>query len=462
MVATTTTSTRLATAPDTSFGAPVGADDWRIVVERLEGTGSVVGDCVVGSSPTGDAVVGTLGWVDLTYWVRGFETIRGGDEPFGRPRVGEMTLTLDNGDGRFTPWAQYSLTRPGTIIRVGLRSATDVRADGWLPVFCGVVDSWPPLFDGIRRGTAIDSTAAAWVDVLLVETASQLARIDANAVAVVGAGDTMATRTSRLLTAANWKFGLVSGDIVEDPGLPNLQSTDMAINRLTELYLAADSTGKVFRSDVTGAAITHGGPYAVSAFNNTTSRLEDFSTVASIPTLGLKPATEDVSGTRKHVVFDGDSIVLASDPTHILNDIRYARVGGTEQVRVNTVSAGRFGRFTQSRSDLICQTNAEALSLTQQTSLIRSRTSIRLDAVTVTATSRDEALLMCAAADVGTCKAYVYLDETADVYIIGVIRSVTHSVTPLAGRAHWITTFTVDAIDLVNFPDGAILDSSTA
>jgi hypothetical protein len=461
MVPVTTTSTRLQEAPDTGNGTPVGSDDWRLVVERLNGSGSVVGACIVGSpstSPVGDAVVGTLIWEDLTGYVRGMEWGRGADEPYGRPRVGETLLTLDNSDGRFTPWIdEYADTRPGTVMRAGLVSATDVRADGWLPLWSMLVDEWRVLFAGPRRSTVVDASgyADSYVEVRLVETLSALARIDDNAVSLQGSGDDGYDRVARLLTAAAWKFGLVdAGGGLVDPTL-TLQSTDMTANRLTECYLTADSSRRRFRADVTGAAcVTPGLRWML----NLESRLVDFSAAGAVPWIEFSPLGDGYDGDLARVSFDAESLEMASTPEHIVNDHRYARAGGTQQVVEHAVSVGRFGRSTRERADLICSTDANSLDIANDDNVTEARTSLRCDGLTVTATDRGEVYLLVAAVDVGNFTSLILRDD--DVWLTGPVRSMFHTVTPMPGRVHWTVTYALDVSTLNGFPDGAMLDEA--
>jgi hypothetical protein len=462
MVAVTTTSTRCATAPtySTSTGTAVGTGDWRLYIERLNGSGSVVGACTVGHPATGDAEVGTLVWEDLTKYVRGMEWTRGADEPFGQPRIGEMAITFNNQTGMFTPWTAYADTRPGTIIRAGLRSTADSRASGWLPLFTGIVDSWIPEFAGPRTGTHDvidgDSFADSFVTVRLVETLTALARIDDNATSVVGSGDICSARLDRLLAAGDWKFGVAVWALVVAETIP-LQSTDMSANRLTECYLTAVSSGYVFRSDVTGAAIqtdlTRYSFYASSA------RLAAFSNNASanLPLLWLKPKTETTSGGIHTMIYDAESLQLVSDPQHVVNDHRYARVGGTQQLVEHSVSVGRFGRSTRARSDLITSADVYVELIAENDNRLEARTTLRVDAVTVTSTGKGEYYLLNAAFDVGNW-AYICVDETPEVYVQGNLRSMTHTVTPLKDRLHWTSTYSFDTQDLTGFPDGAMLD----
>ena len=59
---------------------------------------------------------------------------------------------------------------PGTVVRVGVRSATDTRANGWIPQITTITDSWSETYVGVG--------ADKFVDVTAFETLRDLATID--------------------------------------------------------------------------------------------------------------------------------------------------------------------------------------------------------------------------------------------------------------------------------------------
>lgn len=467
MVAVTTISTRLQEKPATGSpssrtGHPLGVDDWYLVLERLEATGALVGSFDVGDG----TLVGSLGWVDITDRWRGTESFRGADEPTGRPRVGTFAVTLDNRDAELTPYVTYYNTRPGTIIRCGLVSIDDTRADGWIPMWTGVVKRWPTSYYGPRPRAAGTkwSTADSWVTVELVETVSKLATINTNALgSVVGNGETITPRINRLLTAGGWPYGLITraGSYVDAPEF-TLQSTDMALERLAECYLSADSALATFRSDVTGAAlVTEYGPYVYSAG---ASRLAEFSIDANgSGNVRLRAqsdtASTSVHGTHYSVCFDLGSLVINNDDEHVRNRHEYARIGGTVQSFPHKVSIGLFGEFTSPRYDLKCQTDMQAMRLAQEHSDHEATTGIRVDEVTVTSTGRPAYLLPMAALDVHDA-VWMQFVEHVPPSIAGTfnVRSRTDSVRPLVGKVAWTTTLALNTGTLVQWPDGTQLD----
>lgn len=473
--------------PGVRSGLPIGVGDWHMMVERLngfvDGTGEpfVVGNFKLGAAPAGDdPKVGANGWEDLTGRWRGSSITRGADEPFGRPRVGECTMTLANGDGYLSPTVNYSDTRPGVILRIGLVSVTDPRADGWLPIYTGLVDSWLPRQTGARP--ADHSYADQHVEITLVETLSALARINDNAVASQGANETFTPRVTRLLNAARWRYGIVRRSIyfataaealaggggAADRGI-TLQSTDMAKPRLEELYLTADSSSMTIRSDVTGAScITD----LVTTQSGYADRLGDFSSNGTVPAgyngagrprpnLSFRPYNDDLVSTRKRLVFDAESLVVANDPEHVVNDTRYARVGGTQQVAENKVSIGRFGRSSKPRTDLISTADLYALGVARDDCDRLSRTTFRIDGLTITATGKDPLYTLCLAAlDIGHASTVTLEGDTASgtKYAVCRVRSIIHEITPLRpGALAWTSTIAFDTADLGGFPPGSIL-----
>lgn len=435
--------------PTERRGMPTGSGDWRLVIERLGTTGAVVGVDEVGT-----AVVGSLQWEDITPYWRGYNARRGAQERLGRPMVGEITLTLDaRNNDTFDPYIDAVNTRPGTVVRAGLVSATDPRCNGWLPRWTGLVETWPPTY---VQG------ADVYAEVRLTETLSSITMIDDNALpGVVGAGEKVTARIDRLLTNAQWRFGLVSlfGPTFGEPNI-TLQSTDMALNRSAEVYLTADSTTSVVRSDVTGAVLV------TDRANDRATRLGEFSTIdfgaGPIPVLlmqKLSDSTPNLPSSAWRVGYDHDSVVTDTSPIALVNDHRYGRVGGTQQVFQHKVSQGVFRtKRTRKRTDLLCQLDAQALYVAQADSDREARTTLDIAAVTITATGKAGRLLAVAAVDIGDL---VWLYPPAaqgwDGNVFGNVRSIIEDVRPLYGRVAWTTTYALDLSVIQGVP-GAMLD----
>lgn len=446
---------------------PVGVGDWRLHVERIAGNADgAVWDIDTWATDESDADAGewaTLGWESLVEFVRGMEWTRGAQAPGGRPDIGEIGLTLgahrqdeDRFAAKCDPWVNYGNCRPGIVLRAALTSELDVRADGWIPLWAGVVESWTPRYSGARGDTGY--RADLEVDVAVLETLSWLTLIDDNAIASTGSGDTILDRVDRLLTNAEWPFGRTS--LFGPAGEPTiaLQATDMAANRVTEVYLSADSTTSVVMSDVTGQCMV------TDRSGLKASRLAEF-TVADFG-FGDQPMfvldDGDTASATWHLDYDADSLVVVNDPEPIINDHRYTRAGGTQQTFEHAPSIGQFGRRTRSRNDLICTTDGDVLAIAEADNDREARTAMRIDVVSVTATGRGAVLLAVAAADWGDG---IWLFPPASSGFsgsaVGKIRSLTHQVTPLhSGGVHWTASWAVDFTLFVDVT-GAILPEAS-
>lgn len=400
-----------------------------------------------------------FGWESMRDFVRGVDWFRGAQSPQGRPDIGEIGLTLGKHPGnedRFAaacdPWVNYQNTRSGTVIRAALTSRSDVRANGWLPLWAGVVESWLPRYSG---ATASGHQADVEIDVRLVETLSTQAMIDANALgSAVGSGERIVARADRLLNAANWQYGRVARFGPAGASTIALQSTDMAANRLTELYLSADSSLSVIMSDATGACLI------TDRSSLKASRLAQFSTAnfgfGDQPMVVLGP-TDKVDDDLWHIAYDPDTFEAPNDPEPVINDHRYTRVGGTQQLVVHEPSKGAHGHRVRARGDLICTTDGNALAIARADNDREARTSLRVEAVDIAATKRPNALLFIAAADWGD--GVWMFPPSAQGFTgsgIGKIRAIYHQLTPAAGSVHWTARLAVDFSSFNGMP-GAML-----
>ena len=446
--------------PAVGAGHPTGIDDWRFVVEL-----AMVEDAanVWGTGEWGTARWVTLTWVDITSSVRGCQWRRGSDEPYGRARAGELNIQLSSSNDEWSPMLGDRPTgsprffAPGTVIRVGLRSAGDHRAYGWLPQFAGIVESWTPAHVGAR--------ADSYINVQAFETVSALATIDDNALSSpVGANEDPLDRLDRLLTAADWPYGLTvtAENVLGFPSSYPLAATDMALNRLGECYLVADSTDTVFRTDPTGRALLSSSWYGTGAFiDEPRERLTEFSSnfgraaVSFTPEQGTNPSHSPLL----HVAYDADSPRITNDRWSLYNDVRLARVGGSQVVSEQTASIARWGRRTYSRNDLIIASDSVVTDLARYISTRRGLNTLRVDRVEFHPSDMnpDHALALLAVDYYDLC---FYYDPTSQdvaqddrAYITGFVAGLEHDVTPRSDNSvTWRTAMSIDTFRVVNVP----------
>lgn len=446
-------------------GIPTGIYDWRFVVEILLPTDT---DSIWGIGVWGEATWGQYAWTDITPWVRGAAWGRGSDEPYGRPRVGTGTLTLASLEDEWSPWnptpplGSAAFFAPGTLIRAGCRSSEDTRAGGWLPQFTMLVDQWPVSYVGAN---GVDR----FVDVQLVETTRDLSAIDDNALpGLVGGGEGPVDRIERLLDAAGWQYGLLveAQSILAAPGAYPMQSTEMTQNRLAECYLTADSCDVIFRSDKTGAALLTNVEYvgAVGDADPAILQLYEFSRLDNglgvMPYFGVDWRRNDgntVAGPYLTLPYQVQTLTTLNDDDNLTNDVRLARVGGTQQVYEQTASISRFGRRSLVRGDLIVNNDLAVAQIAQYISIRRGLNTLRVASVDIETLDRGEEFALVAMA----------LDTQSPVFfnppdglivgdrplVSGFLGGLEHAVVMQADRLKtWQTRFSIDTRTIYNLP----------
>lgn len=283
------------------------------------------GDSLLGEFVLGVSVLSGLDWYPVTDRWQGSDVSRGSSDDSSE--VGTATLVLDNDDDSLSPWSTSfphnaaAYAGPGTLVRL----STYNGAEGWNVQFAGVVEAWKVVPEALGRLRSVVITAA--------ETITELAQVNDIALSsVVGFGELTRERVARLLNAAGWQYGLR----VLSSSESNHQATDMAQNRLTELYLTADS----------------------SYDNGTASRLRFRADRTGAALLGLRGKGVDSNGiirtwfVDEATEIDSDTLDIANDGDQIVNVVSLAVVGGTAQTFENSPSIGRHRRRSTQRLDL--------------------------------------------------------------------------------------------------------------
>jgi hypothetical protein len=196
-------------------------------------------------------------------------------------------------------------------------------------LYYGLSDAFKPTYPGPTWST-VTLTAS---DPFKVFTS-----IDRTAVAPVGAGEDSGARVSRILNNLNWPVE----DRLIDIGDTTLQATTLQGNGLAELQLVTDSEYGEFYMDADGIAV----------FRRRHAILADTRSNTPQATFG------DGGGSEipyRDTAVDSDDATMA-------NYVSITRVGGVEQVVEDTTSETRYLRKTYPRSDLIMQTDSDALN----------------------------------------------------------------------------------------------------
>ena len=281
-------------------------------------------------------------WVDITDFVRGMdlqETTR--SREMDRFSPASCRLTLDNRDGRFSPFNSSSPyapnVRPRRRCRVGL-----TRAGTTLWRFVGWNEDWPEE----HPESGMDNV----VEVEFFDVLTLLAGVEGYERTPQGAGESVGDRLNRIKDAAGNPGG-ADVSVAFSHG-ETLQPTTLADNALSEMYRTVDSVGadmwaEVYASDVPLLRVF--GRYA--RIRNSWSR-EVQATI-----------TDDGTG----LPYVGISFVSGADA--IVNRAAYARVGSTAQVAEDTASIAEYQLRQASRTDLIVESDATTMALAQWTVL---------------------------------------------------------------------------------------------
>lgn len=330
----------------------VGGGVWigpRLVVEVAFAVGAVGASqyLVVGDPSRGIVGVGKVApsgaeadlqpvWTDITAYVLSGSITRGSsrvDSPVVQYEAGTCSLVLDNSDRRFDdthlsgPYVSggASLVTPMRAVRIWAQW-DNVRYD----LFRGFADMWDITWDGPAWSTA---TLTA------TDALKLLANVRRGAVAATGAGDDTGARVDRILDSAAWP----DADRALDAGDVTLQATTLEGDALTELRLAVDSELGELYVDGAGKLV-----------------FRRRSAVTADQRSAITQATFDDGSGLPY-----DQLSSSGDDATLYNRVRVTREGGVEQVASDASSIATWFERTFERSDLIMETDAQALTYAQ-------------------------------------------------------------------------------------------------
>jgi hypothetical protein len=271
---------------------------------------------------------------DGTKLLRSLTTNREFSHEVQRWDGGTATAVLTNLRGRFS---SSNLSGPFVAGGIsGIRSLVPIR---WLATYQGVTY---PLYRGYVEEWLRDydpTNADALVTIPQTDEWARLSVAGGVKVPAAGAGELFGPRCHRILDAAGH-----TGARVIDVGTTTMQATDLDKKAADELALTADSEGGSVYIGAAGEVI---GERQYALVENARSIVVqavfgDNPAAGEIPYSDLKPTT-----SAKQVV----------------NIASYQRVGGTAQVRADAMSRALCRDRTDPRTDLVCETDAQADTL---------------------------------------------------------------------------------------------------
>lgn len=269
----------------------------------------------------------------------------------------KLEATLRNDDGhlsRHNSASPYRLAGIGSTIRTGAPIRVRARYDDGatqrdFTLFVGDVEAWNPAYDA----GGYDAT----IKVSAVDGFARLADFDGFEQTLQGAGETTGARIRRILNNAGHR-----GSRSIATGAHTVQATNLASNALTEAKLTADSEGGPLWSTPDGTIV----------FQDRDSLATNTSAI------DVQVTFADDGTPALHYLADG--VEPRYDDRLLITDAAYARVGGTTQVATSKRARARARRIIQEkRTDLVCETDAQALKLARRAVGLRHEVRERVD-----------------------------------------------------------------------------------
>lgn len=282
-----------------------------------------------------------IAYQDVSQYLRGasgdisLQTQRGFSRGAQGWDVGRASMRLGNRDRRFSP-----SNLSGPYVAAGV---TGVRP--WRPVrlSASYAGTTYRLYAGY--GTSVQETwlpgmADAYVTIPCEDEWSRLGAVDGLAQTPVGASELSGVRIHRLLDAAGY-----TGARSVETGQITMQATDMSQGAVTALNLTADSEDGAIFVDSDGTVCFEGRDALINNVRSNTVQA----------TFGDGSGSE-LPCSDLQVAYNGDLI---------RNIVSNTRVGGTAQTATDATSRTLYGDRRETRTDLICQSDAQALALAQ-------------------------------------------------------------------------------------------------
>jgi hypothetical protein len=195
-----------------------------------------------------------------------------------------------------------------------------------------------------------------YVDIQCVDAFRLMQQAGILTVASAPAGQDTGARTSAILNQVQWPTNMRSIDTgattcIADPAT-NRTSLDALLN-------AAFSEQGAFYIDGSGTAV----------FKNRTN---------TITSASATPVEFNQTGGIPY-----KNLTYAFDDKLIINSTSITRYGGTAQLAENTASITKYFPHQNNETNLVCQTDADALNIARIYTATRAETTIRIDSMTI-------------------------------------------------------------------------------
>lgn len=272
-------------------------------------------------------------WVDVSSKLRAVSSDRRFSREVQAWQPGTASAEFDNRDRRFSP-----SNLSGPYVTAGVTQVRPGRPFRWRATYAGVTYDLYTGYAGAWEEDFAEAHADAQVTVPCEDELARLSAFDGLELTPQGAGETSGRRIHRVLDSAGH-----TGVRNIETGQVTMQATTLASNAATELKLVADSEGGAFWIEADGSAVFQQ-RYALmeNARSNTIQATFGDGSGSELPCAGIA------------VAYNGDLI---------RNIASFARTGSTAQTASDATSRALYGDRRESRTDLVCETDALALEL---------------------------------------------------------------------------------------------------
>lgn len=297
-------------------------------------------------------------YTDVTEWVRGVSTDHGFSRDTNKYNTSTATISLDNTDGRFSPLNTSSPYRVGAYSGIGPLRPARIRGNTGnqdITLFTGYVQAWDEQFP--------DMGGDATVEVSLIGVEGRIGDFTRYAQTASGAGEYANSRITRILSSVGF-----NGDQYLSQGTNPLQATTLDGNAMNELQLVADSQGGALWFGPDGACYFDG-IYALRNRAANTFEGNIFTTVKD-------PSSSSIQ-------FGYSDIEYSYDGSLTKNIFAYSAVGGATQTILDEASRSLYGDRQVSRSDLLCTSDADVLTVATKDLALSKTPEFRVESLTV-------------------------------------------------------------------------------
>lgn len=276
-------------------------------------------------------------WSDISAYARGISSTRKFNRDVQAWSPGTATFVLNNRERYFSP---SNLSDSSPFVTGGISQIRPLRPMRWAATYGGVTYYLYTGYATAWEETFVPGHVDGYVTVPCEDEMAMLSAFDGVEVAAVGGGETSGRRVHRVLDNAGY-----TGTRSVELGQVTLQPTTLAQNAVSELKLVTDSEGGALFIDADGTV----------CFEQQYALMENDRSSSIQATFG------DGSGSE----LPCSDIAVAYNGDLVRNIVGFARVGGTAQFADDPSSRQLYRDRRETRTDLLCETDAQALSLAE-------------------------------------------------------------------------------------------------